>query len=435
MKSANTINLLHLSDIHFKKPLCLNPGRDPDHPVREALKNDVSQRIKKVGPIDAIVVGGDISFQADSEEFDVAAEWLESLAVIAECKEKVILPIPGNHDVQRSVIAANPSTSLIREGLLKREAEKRFEGLVESLKDPQANGHLFAPLDSYNAFAARYACDVSGLDRLSWWYQLQISPQLACRIHGMTSVLFSGPSDRERSLMLGRMQTSFAVADGVINVAVSHHPPEWLIDGDDIDDDLWNRSRLHLFGHKHRNRIRVDDQGIRLFASAVNPARNEGEWEPGYNIVQLSQIEEGGKPRLRIDCHVFIWQRSPDRFVRKKTTENEGTFSRTYSVVLAKIPPVNAAVTSGPRAGDALGGASNEPIESAVGSGVTQSLVKRFWSISASERRQIANSLNVLTEEDLKLQEYERYRRAFLEIKRRGLVAAFEEAVKKAEED
>jgi len=57
------MRILHLSDIHFRAPQCLDPDTDRDRPYRTRLERDLVKRVETLGSIDAIMVGGDIAFQ------------------------------------------------------------------------------------------------------------------------------------------------------------------------------------------------------------------------------------------------------------------------------------------------------------------------------------------------------------------------------------
>ena len=52
----------------------------------------------------------------------------------------------------------------------------------------------------------------------------------------------------------------------------------------------------------------------------------------------------------------------------------------------------------------------------------THNLVFRFWSLSSSQRREIALGLGLITDDDLRIPEHERYGRALLNAKDRGLL-------------
>ena len=98
--------LLHISDIHFREPDCLNPDLDPDRPYRTRMIQDVRQRVQAIGPVGAMLIGGDVAFTGHPAEYIVAKAWIHELAEACGCLLERIFVIPGNHDVDRGVIAS-----------------------------------------------------------------------------------------------------------------------------------------------------------------------------------------------------------------------------------------------------------------------------------------------------------------------------------------
>ena len=81
--------LLHISDIHFRHPLCAS-DMDPDRSYRTRLIQDAHDRANELGPVDAILVTGDIAFCGAPEEYTAALGWLSELAAACGCR-----PIEG----------------------------------------------------------------------------------------------------------------------------------------------------------------------------------------------------------------------------------------------------------------------------------------------------------------------------------------------------
>ena len=100
------IVIVHLSDIHFRHPICAT-NRDPDKPFRTRLIQDARQRVQAIGHVDAILVGGDIAFAGKPEEYAVALSWLYELADACGCRHTRIYVVPGNHDIDRDIILEN----------------------------------------------------------------------------------------------------------------------------------------------------------------------------------------------------------------------------------------------------------------------------------------------------------------------------------------
>lgn len=153
---------------------------------------------------------------------------------------------------------------------------------------------LFEPLGAYNEFAARFNGQVFH-ERLAWNQVLVFAQGMTLRIHGFNSTLLSravtddGQDDKQLSLYPSPWQTALLDPDpNILNPVMAHHPPDWLMDQDEVEGAVQERAAIHLSGHKHQQRINKDDPYIRLGAGAVNPDAGEPGWHPAYNLIELS---------------------------------------------------------------------------------------------------------------------------------------------------
>jgi len=421
--------LLHLSDIHFREPYCLNLETDQDQPIRQAMLNDIRVMRERLGAVSAILISGDIAFKSNPQEYEAAAKWLSEVTHVAGCRPDGIYTVPGNHDVDRK-IAGGRMVQAVRELIIRREpGPLRDKELHDTLLHKDTALELLTPMDPYNLFAASFGCDLPP-ESPFWIEELPLAPGWKLIIHGLTTTLLSGPDDDVKgALYLGALQRAFAPYDGVVRLAMLHHPPEWLADHDDLDDALWDSCALHLIGHKHRQRYRTDTRGIRLAAGSVNPSRTEGNWEPGYNLIRLQLIEEGDEYFLKTESYLRIWQSDPDRFIAKRNSKDEDVFLHKIllrcrpSLACTNAEEMNVMENNTEKqhaAGD-MDASSNAVAQ--------RNLVFDFWKLSPSQRRKIMQKLNLLEPSDDRLPETQRYRLAFERARNLGLIHELEEAV------
>src|SRR3546814_5092279 len=92
--------ILHIADIHFREPQCTRPDTDPDRAFRARMVQDVRDRVAELGPIGAILIGGDIAFKAHPDEYACALAWIEQLIAVTGCSHERVYVVPGNHDVR-----------------------------------------------------------------------------------------------------------------------------------------------------------------------------------------------------------------------------------------------------------------------------------------------------------------------------------------------
>ncbi len=445
MRDNNQLLLLHLSDIHFREPYCLNQETDCDHPVRKALLNDIGIMIDKLGPVDAILMSGDIAFKGHEYEYETATKWLDNVCKIAKCPKSGIYTVPGNHDVNR-VTADGQRVQGARELITGCPSLPiRDQKFHDTLLDAEIGAELFTPMAEYNQFAAAFGCDINP-DRPFWIEELELSPGWTLKMRGLTTTFLSGPADDVRGqLYLGALQRAFAPDDGIVRLAIMHHPPDWLFDQDDFDDALWDGCALHLIGHKHRQRYRPGDNGIRLAAGAVNPSRSEGSWQPGYNLIKLKVIHDNNQNLLQLESHLRLWQTSPDRFVAKINDGGGDVFE--HRIPLRRPPaPIFTEKAEEEHlsiGGSSMGGvtgsneAKNDDVSEEVMSKETvgvaatpqRDLVFSFWELTPSQRRKTMQGLDLLEPTDDQLPESQRYRLAFDRARERQLINKLKDAV------
>jgi len=427
--------ILQVADIHFRQPDCVS-DMDPERPFRTALVNDVRRHVATMGPVSAVLVAGDIAYQGRSDEYDAALVWLTELTEVAGCTLNDVFVVPGNHDIDRSVIKNVLAVQNAQAAVSAAAAGRREREVMAQFRDEQVGHALLAPLEAYNRFAARFNCQVYAPDKLRWHQERTLAHEFRLRIYGLTSTLLSGigaPQNREDTrltLYLGPFQTAIDPLEGVVNLVMCHHPPDWFMDHDEIDDAIKSPAALHLFGHKHRQRIHRDATYVRFSAGAVNPERNEAGWEPGYNLVNISVAEEHGHAFLDVEAHLFCWQTSPDRF-RPRIAEDDRPFF-THRIPLVR-PRLSTRVPTSrpPTSPQSVSHAASPAVEStvvdaevAMSEPHTRDLVFRFWNLASSQRREIAKKFDLIVDDEMKLAEPERYGRALLRARERGLLGA-----------
>jgi hypothetical protein len=84
---------------------------------KHVLYADLRKMFDKTGPWDAVLFTGDLTQKGSFEEFDQLSRALEELWVqLAELGcSPVLLPIPGNHDLQRPDRKKKPATLLLKQ--------------------------------------------------------------------------------------------------------------------------------------------------------------------------------------------------------------------------------------------------------------------------------------------------------------------------------
>lgn len=435
--------LLHLSDIHFKAPQC-NTDYDPNRPYRTRMVQSVRELTTQHGPVNAILVSGDIAYCADPSEYRAALAWLNELATECRCPRECIYVVPGNHDVDRGVIARKRSIQNAQKQIRDIEHAKRQGEVQAQFRDPDVGRALLEPLSAYNEFAKEFNCQVFASERMFWRQALPLGGGVTLRLYGLTSTLLSGAvtnrnqNDGKGSLYLSPWQTAIDPADNVVNLVMAHHPPDWFMDYDAIDDALNGSAGLHLFGHKHRLRAsREPHQYMRFQAGALNPDVNETGWQPAYNLIKLTVTGDGAARGLDIEAHLMEFQTNPDLYRHKKDQDGSDVWRHRIRVpcVLVPVSVCTPAPIEPPPPQPQIVAPVKPPAppkvdaEAIMSEQSTRRLLLRWWQLPMHARREIALKLDLISEAEIALPEAERYGRALMRAGERGLLEQLGEEI------
>ena len=393
------------------------------------MLQDIRARVAELGPPGAILIGGDIAFKGSSEEYEIALNWIRELVAAANCRSEQVFMIPGNHDVDRGTILRTEAVRRAQEAIAGANTDRREREFGARLLDGDTARSLLAPLAAYNDFAKRFNCQVYLPDRLYWKQDLDLEEGVVLRLHGLTSTLLSGANgldDTRESLYLSPLQTVLDPLDNVVNLVLSHHPPDWFMDQDDADEAICGRAAIHMFGHKHRQRITREADYVRFAAGAVNPPRNEPAWRPGYNFVDVHVTGTGAERMLMIAAYLRQLQSNPDQFRAVQNRQGEDVFRHSIRLPLQRhadattralvTVPLAHPKESGPLSAEVIATVPkpDPDVEAAMGNADTRNLVFRFWNLTSSQRREIMLRLQLISPEEIKLPEPERYGRGLI---------------------
>ena len=419
---------LHLSDIHFHKPLG-GEVFDLDRRLREELINDAEGRFRSLNATpSAVLIGGDITFKGASALYDKAWYWLEQdLCVRLKCPTEDICCVPGNHDVNRSVLDKRPIADCYRN--LRSVDTRNIDGLIQEYLP--FSDFFYEKLAEYNRFALKFECDIT-VQQPFWDRAFTLNDGSTLQFRGMNSTLVSDANDHVDTgkMIVGQYQCSLARRDGTEYVVICHHPPQWLRDADEVEGALNPVVPIQLFGHKHKRQVLEVDGVLRLMAGALHPDRNEPDWQPAYNIFSVRVV--GDKERaLEVDVHPRLWSPRSQQFIADYETCG-GAEHRTYTIRIKEwlnradvresgTPKDVVSAESAP----GLAGDRMEPLVAVDGRNMdpNRTLAHRFLSLAFVDRMQIAQELGLLSNEDEGMPESGVFKAFFQRAKARGLLA------------
>ena len=179
-------------------------------------------------------------------------------------------------------------------------------------------------------------------------------------------------------------------------VFVCHHPPDWMMDYEQVLPMLNARARVQLFGHKHQQLANVVDNSLCIFAGAVHPDRREPRWRPRYNLLGFSVVRSDGKRKLDVELHPRVWSEVEPKFGPDYNRCGGEEFKR-YQLDLEWWEPDEAprtvvqAAQVTPLAPVPIGDQEMDP---------AKTLTYRFLSLPHLIRLEIAQEMGLLQEQD-----------------------------------
>ena len=297
------LSWLHVSDFHFKS----TGDRFSQTVACEALLADVVARAEDT-PLSFVLVSGDVAFSGKTDEYALAAEFMSRLAACLSIDPCRFFFVPGNHDVDRAL------HDFAQVGA--RQVLRNQSAVDQALGDAARMKDLTDRQGAYRAFVEKFT---SGQERTATPEGLAyVAPAtvdaVTVAIVGLNSAWLCGPTEEEKTLIIGERQLIAALAlvrdiDPQLVLAMTHHPLEWLVEWDQsscrarlLDSaNLLHRGHLHqadVAGAPHRKCLLV----------AAGSAHASRFYPNSYNIVSIdlgtctSIVQEY---RYRIDGGVF----------------------------------------------------------------------------------------------------------------------------------
>ena len=430
------VAFVHLSDIHFSHAV-VGGEYDLDSDLRNELERDaVTVRKALDVPITGVLVTGDIAYAGKQKDYQTAAVWLSQFCSLVETAEENVWTVPGNHDVDRDAIRGSRLLQRTHTQIRSGSTSESQQVLKDCLEEKLARSMLFAPLKNYNDFASKFGCAI-GLDRLYWEHDVTLNDGSTLRILGLNSTTISNECDDSgaNKLILGAAQTLFLRQEGIEYVTLCHHPPQWLIDQDNVEEALSARVPVQLFGHKHVQRIDKINDSVRVTAGAMHPDREERAWTPRYNFLLFEVTGSGADRNLVVEVTPRIWNETERRFVADREPVSGSETHRIPLRIKDWRPPVTPTATL-PQAPASIGETPLQRMDETTLRGGQQMdparrLTYRFLSLPYHIRLEVAQELGLLLDEDKDTPDPELFKRFFRRASERGVLRQLWTAVER----
>ena len=149
----NTLTWLHLSDLHASERSDWDAGR-----VLKSLLEDlrVLRDEHELRP-DLLIFTGDAAFAGRADEFDTAGRFFEEVRDACGVERENVFLVPGNHDVDRSVI--DPEDTAWLDGRRKSWDSDAVHDMLRQGEGGERWRRVVARLAAYREFLQRAGYD------------------------------------------------------------------------------------------------------------------------------------------------------------------------------------------------------------------------------------------------------------------------------------
>lgn len=299
-----TITWLHISDTHFHKEF-----NHENEEIFEKFFDDLEKMKTRYNLYpDLIFFTGDVvhgqfgpglSFK---EQYEEANEFLRRVrSIFPKVPISNIFIVPGNHDVNRAHIAES-QTGLLKDFQVndKKNGSRKVNEIIQS-NNPEWK-RFMERLNDYKQFLEEigYTHLLEDSDRLTYSTTRDING-FKVGITGLNSAWSCCGSDDKGSLWLGTCQISKSYSklkDTMLSIVISHHPPNWFTEFEDLslDRELEQKFDFYLHGHEHQDWVKNINKHVRIPAGALYSGLDNNH---KYNFVRLYPEENRGHVFLR----------------------------------------------------------------------------------------------------------------------------------------
>ena len=324
--SPSSITWLHLSDLHFRK----SQAYDENIVLKALLHDLVEQQVRP----DLIAVSGDIAFSGQPAEYDLARRFFDDLLQTTGLNEDRLFLVPGNHDVDRSLISTGARA--IGDSLSDRKSANAL------LSTPTDRKLVFARFKGYAAFVKAYLGKEWRFDDSRYFYvqSLDLAGQWVALLGLNSAWLCGSDQDKASGLLIGERQARAALeqAEGAnLKIALLHHPFDWLREFDQNDSAamLTDGCDFILHGHLHQaaaTQLTSPDGAATILACGA--CYETREFPNMYNWVRLDPSAGTGTVYLRrySDARGGFWAK--DVLTYRNAPDGTYTFSLRGGVAL-----------------------------------------------------------------------------------------------------
>lgn len=304
-----TINILHLTDIHIKS--------ENKEDVKLRIDALIKYLISEDTEIDLIAITGDLAFSGDKDQYRLFEEFVVApIKKYLRVSDSKILIVPGNHDVSRKK-ASMEEHQRVRKLKTSREAENEIRKISkpwDRLAEFQQYQENYSPRNKPDYQFRDYG---SGLYSTRKYLIKGVNVGVAC----LNTAWLCIDDDDCNLLFLSELQIRDSI-EGLNNcnlrICLCHHPSDWLHPSESELSviDLKREFQLILTGHLHCpisvSQIDTNSNSLNLTGRAFFEGKIGADVDDGFHIYKINAAQGTIIAQFR-------------RYIRKRNTYDKDT--------------------------------------------------------------------------------------------------------------
>lgn len=308
---------IQLSDIHIKSARDKNSVLTKIDKLADALRAYAEIKQAKEA---LLIISGDIAFSGKSEEYEIFAQFLESLrSKLTDLKLYPVL-VPGNHDCDFSL--DNQSRSILIKGLADHGGEID-QSIVDGCTIVQKSYRAFEVSWFPNEIEALYSSSIYKKVRL------KTDNEITVIIHLVNTAWLSQNPENPGQLRFPveyiRDEPADERADLII--LVQHHPANWM---EPENAKAYSKVIAHtvdlvITGHEHEpsyhGKLYSDGASVTYLEGGVLQDSKLSH-NSSFNIINFDSV--AAKSQLT----VFEWNKKSEQYEHKKEQDNSESYMR-----------------------------------------------------------------------------------------------------------
>jgi hypothetical protein len=230
-------------------------------------------------------------------------------------------------------------------------------------------------------------------------------------------------------MLLDPAAAQIAVEPGATHLVMCHHPFNWLKNRAGFQDRIEHAAKLQLFGHEHTRRVEDNRRFLRIRAGALQPARDEPDWKPGYNWIDLAVSGTGTNRQLEVQ--VWVRQHERSTFIAVPDPERRDPWRMPLMLPEWRAPTSSNTASAEPALTPDLPTADVEVTVTPSSSApiTIRSVTLKFFKLKEHEQRRVIVQLELDDETDHNLKDYELAIAAVRRSEQRGRLAELNEKI------